>query len=73
MSTSLPRAIALDDEYQRAMISAELAWVDGVVADLTSGSLTWSEEQLAPFAQGSMPDGELKLRLPGAPSRQSPR
>jgi DNA-binding PadR family transcriptional regulator len=62
---SLPRAVAMDDEYQRAMISAELAWVDDVVADMRSGALTWSEEQLEPFAQASLSDGDLKLRLPG--------
>jgi hypothetical protein len=61
---SLPRAVAMDDEYQRAMLAAELAWVDGVVADLTSGALTWNKDQLEPFAEASLPDGELALRLP---------
>ena len=70
---SMPRAVVMDDEYQRAMIVAELAWVDGVVADLASGALTWSEEALEPFARQSLPDGELALRLPGQPPRQSPR
>jgi DNA-binding PadR family transcriptional regulator len=60
----LPRAVGMDDEYQRAMLAAELAWVDGVVADLTSGALTWSKDQLEPFAQASLPDGELSSRLP---------
>jgi len=66
---TMPRAVAMDDEYVKAMLSAELAWVDGVVADLASGALTWSKEELEPFAGPSMPDGELALRLP---SRQSP-
>jgi DNA-binding PadR family transcriptional regulator len=66
---SLPRAVAMDDEYQRAMIGAELAWVDSIVADLKSGALTWSKEALEPFAQESLPDGDLTLRLPG----QAPR
>jgi DNA-binding PadR family transcriptional regulator len=61
---SLPRAVAMDDEYARAMVAAELAWVHGVVADLMSGALTWSKDQLEPFAQASLPDGELALRLP---------
>jgi DNA-binding PadR family transcriptional regulator len=68
---SLPRAVAMDDEYRRAMIAAELAWVSGVVADLTSGALTWSNEQLAPFAQASLPVGELAPRLPGRRSQSS--
>jgi len=69
----LPRAVAMDDEYQRAMIAAELAWVDGVVADLTSGALSWSKEQLEPFARESLPDGQLALRLPSRRSSRSRR
>jgi DNA-binding PadR family transcriptional regulator len=64
---SLPRAVAIDDEYRRAMLAAELAWLDAVVSDLRSGALTWSKEQLEPYAAASVPDGELRLRLPGAP------
>jgi DNA-binding PadR family transcriptional regulator len=67
----LPRAVTIDDEYQRAMIVAELAWVSGVVADIQSGALTWSKEQLEPFAQASLPDGELALRVPTRQSRSS--
>ena len=43
----LPRVTLMDDEYARATISAELAWIDGVVADLSSGALSWSYEELA--------------------------
>ncbi len=64
-STGLPRAVTMDDEYQRTMLAAELTWLDGVVADLRSGTLTWSEEELEPFARASLPGGELALRLPG--------
>ncbi len=67
---SLPRAVAMDDEYARAMMAAELTWIDGVVADLRSGALTWSKDQLEPFAEASLPEGELALRLP---NRNSPR
>jgi DNA-binding PadR family transcriptional regulator len=70
---SLPRAVAMDDEYQRAMLAAELAWVDGVVADLRSGALTWNKEQLEPFAEASLPAGELALRLPTRHSQHSTR
>jgi DNA-binding PadR family transcriptional regulator len=63
--SELPRAVGMDDEYQRAMVAAELAWVEGVVADIRTGALTWSKDQLEPFAQASLPDGELRLRLPG--------
>lgn len=37
----LPRVFLLEDEYKVAMAAAELAWLDQVVADLRSGSLTW--------------------------------
>jgi DNA-binding PadR family transcriptional regulator len=67
----MPRAVGMDDEYARAIVAAELAWVEGVVADLRSGALTWSKEQLEPFAQESLPDGELALRLPGGRSGPS--
>lgn len=45
----LPRVAVLEDEYQRAVTEAELRWLEGVLADLADGSLTWSRESLAPF------------------------
>jgi DNA-binding PadR family transcriptional regulator len=64
-SADLPRVVTMDDEYLRAMLAAELRWLDGVVADLRSGALTWSEAELEPFALASVPGGELALGLPG--------
>src|SRR5580658_9873625 len=49
-SGTLPRVTLLDDEYRRAAIAAELAWIDGVVEDLRTGALTWSEEELTRVA-----------------------
>ena len=49
-SGTLPRVTLLDDEYRRAVTAAELAWIDGVLDDLRTGALTWSEEQLASIA-----------------------
>jgi DNA-binding PadR family transcriptional regulator len=49
-SGTLPRVTLLDDEYRRAVIVAELAWIDGVVEDLRTGALTWSEEELTRVA-----------------------
>ncbi len=45
----LPRITMLEDEYQRAVTAAELHWLEGVLADLVDGSLTWSWESLARF------------------------
>jgi DNA-binding PadR family transcriptional regulator len=50
---TLPRVTLMDDEYQQAVISAELAWVEGVIADLRTGALRWSYEEFA--ALGSDP------------------
>ncbi|MFD0361504.1 PadR family transcriptional regulator [Nocardia sp. GCM10030253] len=44
----LPRVVVLEDEYLRLMTEAELRWLDGVVADLAAGTLTWSRESLLP-------------------------
>ncbi len=52
----LPRVTLLETEYQRAVVAAELGWVDGVVADLRSGALQWSHEELARIAQASTQD-----------------
>jgi len=49
-SGTLPRVTLLDDEYRRAVIAAELAWIDGVVEDLRTGALAWSEEELTRVA-----------------------
>ncbi|MBB5917741.1 DNA-binding PadR family transcriptional regulator [Nocardia transvalensis] len=45
----LPRVTLLEDEYRRAVVDAEIRWLDGVVADITDGRLTWSMESLAQF------------------------
>jgi len=46
----LPRVTLIESEYQRAVIAAELDWVDAVATDLRSGELTWSAEELASLA-----------------------
>ncbi|MFE7796396.1 PadR family transcriptional regulator [Nocardia sp. NPDC057440] len=45
---ALPRVVMLEDEYLRAITEAESRWLEGVIADLTAGTLTWSWESLAP-------------------------
>jgi DNA-binding PadR family transcriptional regulator len=55
---ALPRVVLMDDEYQRAMISAELAWVDGVIADLRMGDWGWSREEFEGAAAAFLPAGE---------------
>jgi DNA-binding PadR family transcriptional regulator len=47
----LPRLFRLDEEYTLAVREAELRWVDGVVAALRSGELTWSAEWIHAIAE----------------------
>jgi DNA-binding PadR family transcriptional regulator len=47
----MPRVTLIEAEYQRAVVTAELDWVEAVVADLRSGALTWSHEELAGSAE----------------------
>jgi DNA-binding PadR family transcriptional regulator len=47
---ALPRVTLLDDEYRRVVTAAELAWIDGVLEDLRTGALTWSQEELSSVA-----------------------
>ncbi|MFI7108223.1 PadR family transcriptional regulator [Nonomuraea sp. NPDC050227] len=39
----VPRLFLLEEEYRRAVLTAELEWVRGVVEDLRQGRLTWDE------------------------------
>lgn len=64
IAAAMPRVVLMDDDYQRAMISAELTWVDGVVADLRSGSLSWSDAEFADLAPAQQPETEHLIRLP---------
>ncbi len=54
LSGTLPRVTLLESEYQRAVASAEITWLAGVVEDLQAGVLTWGEE-LATMASSSLP------------------
>jgi DNA-binding PadR family transcriptional regulator len=43
----LPRLFLLEEEYRKAVLVAQLSWLRGVIDDLESGRLTWSERWLA--------------------------
>ncbi|MET8704502.1 PadR family transcriptional regulator [Kitasatospora sp. NPDC004723] len=47
----VPRVALLDNEYTRALAAAEGDWLESVLADLRSGRLTWSGEELIAAAQ----------------------
>jgi DNA-binding PadR family transcriptional regulator len=54
----LPRLFLLEEEYRRAVLEAELAWVGGVIADLREGRLTWSEQWLREIAVAFLPPND---------------
>jgi DNA-binding PadR family transcriptional regulator len=54
-AAGLPRIFLLESEYLRAALSAELAWVRSVSADLRAGRLAWDEDQLRALASNFAP------------------
>jgi DNA-binding PadR family transcriptional regulator len=58
----LPRLFLLETEYVRAVTATELTWVEGVLADLRSGALSWSEEELLEVARSfALPNYEQAM------------
>jgi DNA-binding PadR family transcriptional regulator len=55
-SGTIPRVTLLETEYARAVADAELTWINAVIDDLRTGSLTWSHADFAGAATGSLPD-----------------
>ena len=51
----LPRLFVLEEEYRIALLRAELGWLRGVIVDLRSGRLEWSEEWLRELANQFLP------------------
>jgi DNA-binding PadR family transcriptional regulator len=51
----LPRLFLLEEEYRKALLEAQLAWVRGVIADLREGRLDWSEQWLREIAAAFLP------------------
>jgi DNA-binding PadR family transcriptional regulator len=51
-TAGLPRVLMLESEYVAATSAAQLAWLRSVIADLRSGRLAWSDEELFATASG---------------------
>jgi DNA-binding PadR family transcriptional regulator len=56
--SGLPRLFLLEEEYRKALLEAELAWVGGVIDDLREGRLTWSEQWLREIAAAFIAPGD---------------
>jgi DNA-binding PadR family transcriptional regulator len=54
-SVALPRVLLLENEYDRAVTQAELAWVRSLIDDLRTGRLTWSQEEMRQLAAETTP------------------
>ena len=50
-----PRLFLLESDYLRTIAAAELDWVSAVVADLETGTLAWSHEEIAELAKHFLP------------------
>ena len=51
-----PRVTLVETEYLRAMTATELDWVNGIAAELRSGTLSWSQEELVESVKSFLPD-----------------
>ncbi len=51
-----PRVTLVETEYLHAMTLAELDWVNRIVEELRSGTLSWSEEELVEAVKAFLPD-----------------
>jgi DNA-binding PadR family transcriptional regulator len=47
----LPRLFLLEEEYRQALLNAEVDWLRGVIGELRSGRLTWSQDWLREMAK----------------------
>ena len=58
LAAELPRLFLLEEEYRRALLAAELAWLGAAVDDLRAGRLTWDDRWPRGAAAASTPDAE---------------
>jgi DNA-binding PadR family transcriptional regulator len=52
----LPRLFLLEEEYRKAVLDAQLAWLRGVIGDLREKRLDWSEAWLRDIEARFLPD-----------------
>jgi DNA-binding PadR family transcriptional regulator len=52
---ALPRLFLLEEEYRKAVLEAQLAWLRGVIDDLREARLDWSEQWLREIAEAFLP------------------
>ena len=52
----LPRLFLLEEEYRKAMLTAQLSWLHSIIDDLETGRLTWNEQWLAELFAAHHPE-----------------
>lgn len=65
--SGLPRLFLLEEEYLRAITSAELTWINSIVDDLRVGRITWSAEWLAEIVAKFSPTRDEPSQERGKP------
>jgi DNA-binding PadR family transcriptional regulator len=58
----LPRLFLLEEEYRKAVLEAQLAWLRGVIDDLREQRLDWSEQWLREIAAAFIPNDDEEDR-----------
>lgn len=70
----LPRVVLLEEEYARALVQAELHWVQAVIGDITAGRLTWDSGPARRIAalkliERVLPEDTLEQEVADAPAQ----
>jgi DNA-binding PadR family transcriptional regulator len=52
----LPRLFLLEEEYRKAILTAQLSWLHSIIDDLETGRLTWNEQWLADLFAAHHPE-----------------
>ena len=52
----LPRVTQLESEYLRAVVAAEITWLDAIIDDLATSRLRWSFDELRRIAARWTPE-----------------
>lgn len=50
LALGVPRLFLIEDEYKRAVMTAEIAWIRSLIGDFESATIAWSEESLRQIA-----------------------
>lgn len=58
-SMGLPRLFSLETEYQRTVVTAEMEWIQSIIADIQAEKLNWSMEELREIAQAQHFDNHM--------------